>query len=136
MREVFSNPVVWGSILAFLGVIVGHFTTNYGKEKDRDLETLRASVTVLQSEYSRLTAEVKELREAMEKSEKRNRRSLEKYSALMAWAGAVLAAWDGLKVRLQAVGFSHGEIPPLPATVEADLPILPVSHENNSEDGE
>lgn len=121
MGELLSHPGVWTAIFGLCGVVVGALIPALTKRREQGLTEIQATVSVLKSEYDRLSQEVKALRAEMEQERKGRRQVQEKYSVSLTFIGSLQALWVGLKSRLVAAGVKHGEFPAAPDLIRVDL---------------
>lgn len=146
IHSAFFDPIVAAAIVALIGVLATQFVVAWSRKKQyridletiesekaklendkhaansvHELETLKTSVEVLKSEYSRLSLEVKELRAEIMSERKAKHECRERYSIAIAFVGSLLASAKTLFNRLNEEGVQHAPLPEIPLTLRADL---------------
>lgn len=121
MQDIVANPMVvaafLGAFAAVFGAVLGGKVTRKRDAGETALKALGMLVEKQESSISKLEKRV----DAMEALENRHRRLSEKYSVAIAYILTMWTSWRGLKVRLTAHGFAHGEPPPIPEIIAVDM---------------
>ena len=117
-----GDPLFWGAIMGVFGVVLGHLVTRKSKKEEHQLAVLQATVTALDDSVQDLRAQVKDLEGRVNTAEKKSRVATEKYSVALTYAATLRIAAVALFTRhAELPGFSHPELPPVPALIEADM---------------
>ena len=117
-----GDPLFWGAIMGVFGVVLGHLVTRKSKKEEHQLAVLQATVTALDDSVQDLRAQVKDLEGRVNTAEKKSRVANEKYSVALTYAATLRIAVVALFTRhAELPGFSHPELPPVPALIEADM---------------
>ena len=117
-----GDPLFWGAIMGVFGVVLGHLVTRKSKKEEHQLAVLQATVTALDDSVQELRAQVKDLEGRVNTAEKKSRVANEKYSVALTYAATLRIAAVALFTRhAELPGFSHPELPPVPALIEADM---------------
>ena len=143
---VIESPQIWGAGIGLIGIIIVQYVLNRRNRKEleiaaatlaveretkkdeADLAAIRVTVDILRAEVERqsgdvtkLRAEVETLRADIEGTRKKYRILSEKYSSAVTYILVLLTSGRGLLARLDIAGVAHGEIPPPPDNLVADL---------------
>lgn len=91
-------------------------------EEDRqDFEALHSTVGILQSELSRISNDVTELRKEVGDLRMSNRKLSEKYSSSIAYINILRLRGRELHARLDTMNIEHGQLPEPPDNLVEDI---------------
>lgn len=119
--ELLANPVAFGAVTAFVGIVVGHLTTGWGRRKEYGLSALSASVQVLQAEHDRLSKKVEELEDSVDWHRDEYLGVKKKYMVATTYIGTLQTLWESIMIRLDEAGCEYGDFPPIPELIIGDL---------------
>ena len=135
LLNVFTSPGFWTALLALLGVVFGAILARFtskdelkvkkliaNNEEDRqDFEALHSTVGILQSELSRISNDVTELRKEVSDLRMSNRKLSEKYSSSIAYINILRLSGRELRTRLDTMNIEHGQLPEPPDNLVEDI---------------
>lgn len=119
--SVFKEPVVWGSIIALIGVLFGQLVLWRSKNREHALSAIQATVGVLRADYQRLLEEVSYLRKRVDDGDVELRIYKEKYSAALTHSSTLRIAGIAHAKRMDAEGVTHADLPPIPGIIKEDM---------------
>ena len=117
MKELFTSPVFWGALLAFLGTALAALSAIRKDSASIAMQVAQEART----DVREMRTQIKEMRGELDAMNKSLMILKEKYSAALTDAATSRIAVASARSRLAQDGIKTADLPPVPELIEADM---------------